>query len=170
MKNPDVILEACRIAGIKAVMVGPYKIDDANKTWKGSDFGWYLPPHEILSHPNAVFVGQLAAKEVRDAMSGASMFINSSNFESFGLAVYEAAAAGLPLCLPNLGTFDSFRRCALFHEPRDAEGLANNMKHYIKNKKKGNTFSSAARKVAKKLDYPELLKEYKSFYDEFSKK
>jgi len=168
VKNPDVILEACRIAGIKAVMVGPCSQQDANNAWKGMDFGWYLPDRKLLSHPNALFVGQLPANELLAAIDAATVFVNSSYYESFGLAVYEAAAAGLPLCLPDFGTFDAFRKCALFHKPNDARKLAQNIMRYTKNTGLRKRHGVEASKVAKRFNYYAVRKMYEDFYMRFS--
>ena len=174
VKNPDVILDACKKAGVKAIMVGPCSADDADRTLKGRDFGWYVPDQKLLSHQNAVFVGQLSAGELRQAMDAADVFVCSSDYESFGLAVFEAAAAGLPLCLPkyesgsySVGTFDAFRKCALFHEPNDADGLANNIGKYITNSGLARRHGLECRKASKKMDYPSVRRMYENFYSDF---
>ncbi len=174
VKNPDIILEACRIAGIKAILVGPCKAEDANKIWKDKGVNWYLPDEKLLSHKNAVFVGQLSADELRDAMSAATMFINSSDYESFGLAAYEAAAAGLPLCLPkyepasagnqSFGTFEGFRGCALFHKPKDADALANNIEKYLLDARLKKRNGRQAKGVAVGFDHTRVKRLYEKFY------
>lgn len=168
VKNPHVILEACRIAGIKAVLVGPCRRDETKRVWKGRGFDWYLPDKCLLNHKNAVFVGQLSAKELLAAMDAATIFINSSTYESFGLAAYEAAAAGLPLCLPGLGAFDNFHGCALFHKPKDADGLAANIRRYLADVGLRKRSGSKAKSVARRLDYHIVRKMYEKFYEDFS--
>ncbi len=161
VKNPDVIAEACSEAGIKAVFIGPRSAQEAEAAWGSKGFDWFLPGKKLAGYDNAVFPGQLGASETLAAMDAASVFLNSSDYESFGLAVYEAAAAGLNLCLPDYGTFDSFRHCALFHHPRDASALAKNITKSLERSGKKNRKAQA---VAAKFDYPKVFRMYKKFY------
>ena len=49
------------------------------------------------------FQGQLSRERVRDEMHRSNVFISSSHFESFGVALIEAASTGLPLIATNSG-------------------------------------------------------------------
>lgn len=167
LKNPDVIAKACKESDIRVVMVGPSTPSQVSKTWKSKGFDWYLPPKILSRMENVITPGQLTAKETLQMFSCRPIFINSSNYENFGLAVYEAASAGLPLCLPSHGTFDSFRKCALFHKHKDQKKLSSNISKYIENPTLSSKNGSAARTVAKACDYDVVKKMFKDFYKEF---
>jgi len=164
LKNPMSILRACERTGVKAVMIGPYKKEDLEKTWKGKGFEWYLPPEELLKSKNVVLPGQLSGKDFLAALDAATVFVNSSDYESFGLAVYEAAASGIPLCLPDQGTFDAFRDCALFHENNNEDQLSNNIKIYINNPMIRRKNTRKAKEIAKNNDYEIIKDKYTKLY------
>lgn len=164
LKNPDVIAKACELAGIKSVMVGPYDRGELEKAWKGKGFEWYLPPKDILNNENVVLTGQLQGKELLGALDAATIFVNSSNYETFGLAVYEAASSGLPLCLPNYPAFDIFRRCALFHNYRDQGQLAGNINKYLDNPRLMKSNARKSREIAKRFDYGTVSKQLEKLY------
>lgn len=164
LKNPDVISEACNNAGIKLVMIGPYKKKDLEKTWKGKGFEWYLPSKELLENKNIIFTGQLVGKEFLSALHAADIYVNSSIYETFGVAVYEAAAAGLALCLPDYGSFSNFNSCALFHKYNDPKSLCKNIKKYIDNPSLRKEYGSKSKTIAKSVDYSVVIKKYRDLY------
>ncbi|MFH1978392.1 MAG: glycosyltransferase family 4 protein [Candidatus Aenigmatarchaeota archaeon] len=164
LKNPLVIADACEKAGIKAVFIGPYKKQDLKKTWKSDGFDWYLPSQELLGKKNVVLAGQLNGKEYLEALDAATIFVNSSDYESFGLAVYEAAATGLPLCLPNSKTFNIFSECALFHKKTDSEELAKNIKTYMSKPKLISKNTKESKTISKSFDYTVVKDKYKKLY------
>jgi glycosyltransferase involved in cell wall biosynthesis len=164
VKNPLTIAKACEKAGVKAVMVGPYTNKQVDSTWKDPGFDWYLPPAELKGMKNVELVGQLSPEELLSALDAATVFVHSSDYESFGLVVYEAAAAGLPLCLPDFETFDCFRGCALFHKPKDAGQLAENIKKYISDPRLRKSNGRMAQQVAENVDYPHVRRMYSEFY------
>jgi len=164
MKRPDIIAKACEAAGIKAVLVGPYKKSDLKKTWKGTGFDWYLPPKEILEMENVVLTGQLTGKSMLQALDAATIYAHSSVYEGFGIAVYEGAATGLPMCLPSYGTFDAFRGAALFHDYDDHKKLARNIKRYLDTPGLMEKNGKKSRQIAAKFDYPIVRKKYVDLY------
>jgi len=165
LKNPIVIAEACKKVGIRVVMLGSRRADELENAWgleKG--FEWFLPPKELEEIENVVLTGQLKPEQVRAAFNAASVFVNSSDYECFGLVAYEAASAGIPLCLPSYGSFDNFKDCALFHQCRDVNQLAKNIKRYLENSELTKKNAHGAREVAKKFDYPITHNKWKEFY------
>jgi len=106
-KNADVIKAACKKAGASVVFVG--------KNFTSLDIET---------------TGRVSVEKVRDYLHKSKVFVNSSTTEGMCLAVYEAAAAQLPLCLPNLLTFAHFN--AKFHDPRDVDQLAENIQAQLK--------------------------------------
>jgi len=160
-KNVDVIAEACRKAGIKLVAVG---FKDKNEIRPGIEF--MLPPKEYMKFDNVIYTGFISSKELLAALDAASIFINSSesSFECFCVSAYQAAAAGVPLCLPDFGVFESFKGRALFHNNHDPDQLAENIKTYLKNKRLASENIAAARKIAASVDYPVVRKMFEDFY------
>jgi glycosyltransferase involved in cell wall biosynthesis len=75
-----------------------------------------------------VMTGKLSPTELRDIMHISSAFISTSWHEGQCISAYEAAAAGIPLCLSRIGSFTSvFDGSALFHSIADHESLARNL-------------------------------------------
>lgn len=162
-KNPEVIIEACRKAGAKVVVVG-HKYKKEVKP----GYEWLLPEKRVLDMEgeDVVFTGKISTKDLLGALDAASVFVNSSDDggECFALAVYEAAAAGVPMCLPDFGVFETFRGAALFHGNHDSDALAKNIMRYLGDPKLRNRNSSAARRIAKRFDYAPVRKMYEKFY------
>lgn len=165
MKNPKLIVDACRKAGIKVVMVG---FKDKSEIRPG--FEWILPPKDILDleSDDVILAGFLGVDDLLAAYDAATVYVNSSDSgpECFCLSAYEAAAAGKALCLPDFGVFKNFDGAALFHNNTDSDQLAANIKRYLSDSElmKGN--GEKAREVAKRFDYPIVRGMFEKFYKE----
>jgi glycosyltransferase involved in cell wall biosynthesis len=163
-KNADVIMEACKKAGITIVFIAPRTLEEVH------GYPWLLPPKSVLDGQgkDVVITGRLEAKGVLAALDAAAIFINSSDDggECFSLAVYEAASAGVPLCLPDFGVFSAFDGCALFHNNHSAEQLAKNLKKYMNDARLRKRNSGMAKKIASRFDYPVIRKQYEKLYAE----
>jgi len=162
-KNPDIIIKACNLVGIKLVIVG---FIDKRETRK---YPGVIPSGKIfLNSNNVILTGRLSKEELLSAYDSATVYINSSDSdgENFGISVYEAAAAGVPLCLPDYGTFDIFNGCALFHNNHNPEQLALNIEKYLNNKELCKTNSEKAKKIASQFDYSIVRSQFEQFYKE----
>jgi len=162
-KKPEVIIEACRKAGVGLVFVG-----HRSKGEIQPGFEWLLPEPEILEKESkdVIFTGNLDKHGVLAALDAATVYVNSSEDggECFSLVVYEAACAGVPLCLPNYGLFESFSGAALFHENDNPDQLADNIRKYMTDKNLAKKNSGKAKKISRKVDYPIVRKMYEKFY------
>jgi glycosyltransferase involved in cell wall biosynthesis len=162
-KKPEIIIEACRMAGVRLVFVG-----HKSKREVQPGFEWLLPEPEILAQESrdVIFTGNLDKYGVLAALDAANIYVNSSEDggECFSLVVYEAACAGVPLCLPDFGLFENFSGAALFHKNDDPAQLAKNIRLYLDNRSLCKKNSAAAKKIAKKFDYPIVRKMYEKFY------
>jgi glycosyltransferase involved in cell wall biosynthesis len=70
-------------------------------------------------------LGTLGAAAIAAAMAGATVFASPARYEPFGLAVLEAAQAGMALALADIPTFrELWDGAALFFHPEDPGGLA----------------------------------------------
>ena len=57
---------------------------------------------------NIDFLGQLAQEEVRDLYNSSKIFVSSSKYETFGVAIIEAMSCGLPAVCTKSGGPESF--------------------------------------------------------------
>lgn len=162
-KKPEVIIEACKKAGVRLVFVGHKSRKEVQ-----SGFEWLLPEPDILEKEgrDVIFTGNLDKHGVLAALDAANVYVNSSEDggECFSLVVYEAACAGVPLCLPDYGLFDAFKSSALFHGYMDSDKLSENICKYLNNGKLARKNASNAKRVARKVDYPIVRKMYEKFY------
>ena len=82
------------------------------------------------------FKGPVQHTDLPKYFQSASVFLNTTKFESFGLALFEAAAALLPIVTTSVGEIKaswSHQEEALLHEARDASQLANSILRVIQN-------------------------------------
>jgi glycosyltransferase involved in cell wall biosynthesis len=84
------------------------------------------PQGEGFTASHAKVLGELPHASLRRLMARARVFVAPPRFEPFGLAVAEAAQAGLPLVLSGIATFRELwsEDAAVFVDPDDAAGLA----------------------------------------------
>jgi glycosyltransferase involved in cell wall biosynthesis len=88
----------------------------------GADRG---PNGARLEIYHAEHPGHLGYSRAARRIAGAGIFVSPSLYEPFGLAVLEAARAGVPLVLSDIPTFrELWDGAALFFPPRDAGALA----------------------------------------------
>ena len=84
--------------------------------------------HELKLEQAVVFRGFIPHSELPKHLGRYQVYVNSSISEGQCLAVYEAAMAGLAVCLPRTMSFTgTFKDRALFHEIGDASALAHSM-------------------------------------------
>ncbi len=77
---------------------------------------------------SVIWTGFQGMAAVRALLQGSTAFVHGADNEYQGLVSYEAAAAGVPLCLSNIGSHTSvFGDDALYHEVTDHETLAKNL-------------------------------------------
>ncbi|OGS22590.1 MAG: hypothetical protein A2252_03155 [Elusimicrobia bacterium RIFOXYA2_FULL_39_19] len=163
-KNPEIIIEACKIAGIKLLIAGYKDNLQAHKVYSGFKVGKNIS----ADIKNVIFTGHLRGTDFLDAFVAATMYLNSSDEdgEAMGSAVFEAASAGVPLCVPDYGTFDCFKNTALFHKNHDAHDLAENIKKYLADPALRKTNAQKALLIASNYDYDIVRKQYELLYKE----
>ncbi len=88
--------------------------------------GAVVGPHgESVRLDHLVTTGQLTGADVRSSLAARPVFVSAATFEPFGLAVLEAASAGCPLVLSDIGTFrELWDGAARFVPVGDTEGYA----------------------------------------------
>ncbi|WP_419730280.1 glycosyltransferase [Lichenicola sp.] len=83
------------------------------------------PAGRETSAPGLVRLGSLDEPALANAYAHARAFISTTRYEPFGLAVLEAAQAGLPLVLSDIPSFrELWDGAALFVTPGNAAGFA----------------------------------------------
>ncbi len=108
---------------------------------------------------------------VRALLQGSTVFVHGADNEYQGLVSYEAAAAGVPLCLSNIGTHTSvFGDYALYHEVGDHETLAKNLLRYYEDKELVKRNTSHLKNLMKDWDYGVIRKKMSDAYDELAVK
>lgn len=110
--------------------------------------------------------GWLDPAQLRGALANASVVVNSSSHESFGLSIFEAMAAHRPVCLPDLGSLRSLvGDNALYHSPSDDAGLAANILRYLRDPELRRAHVTANRVLVEDFDAPKVLARYRSLYE-----
>lgn len=92
--------------------------------------GTLAGPHGAnITLTNIQWLGSLAQAEMRAALAPAAIFASPARYEPFGLAVLEAAQAGLALVLSDIPTFrELWEGAAIFLPPEDASAWADTLR------------------------------------------
>lgn len=155
VKNIKVLYQAFKIASkkiknLKLMIIG--KALDA----EGQKF-----LVKLKKDKKVIVTGWLKAEKVIKALGRAFVFVNTSKNEGHSLAVAEAAAVGVPLCLSKISSFTSvYQKAALYHESEDYKQLAANILKYFNNKKMVETNSLAAKKIAGQFKLKKIQNQY----------
>ena len=175
-KNVDTIIESFAIfqrnhPEARLLIVGanqfnnPRYKDQASKRFKNVQ-----NPEDTVRKLNlqekVIFTGSLNYKQVRNIFAITDLFVNNSDPETMGISVYEAAAAAIPLCLSDIGSFTSvFNQHALYSLPRNKVTLAENFEHYRASKPLREQKGKGAQKLMNDFDYDVFIKKLEHFYD-----
>ncbi len=114
-----------------------------------------------------IHTGVLQPEQVREILGIADVFVNSSDNETQGLAVYEAACRAVPLCLSNIGSFTTvFGNLALYHDYDNPNKLAENLVYYSNNPKKAAANGFSLRSLMKQWDFDEAKNQMEQLYEQ----
>ena len=176
-KNLDSMITAfgmfnSKVKKSKFVVVGKNQMNKAKyKEQNAKRYKEVRDPEKVIDEQGlrdrVILTGSLDYKKVREILSIADVFANNSDPETFGLAVYEAASAGVPLCLSDIGSFRTvFGEKALYSKPRDEKTLAEQFMKYYKNPGMRKKLGGKLKEYAKRLDYPTFIKKLERFYSD----
>ncbi len=121
------------------------------------------PNHETVMTRMLHRLGSLDEHGLADAFGAARMFVSTARYEPFGLAVLEAAQAGLALVLSDIPTFrELWDGAALLVAPGDATGFADAMRHALNDpaplaeaaRNRASRYSAAAMATATRALHP----------------
>jgi len=176
-KNLDIMLKAFalfnkKVKKSKMLVVG--EDQTRNKVYKeqyGKRYRGVEDVREVIKREgiskDVIFTGGVDYRKVRNLLYISDVFVNSADPEGMGMAVYEAASAGVPLCLSNIGSFTSvFKGKALYNPPRDAKKLSENYLKYYENLSLRRNNSRALKNHMKKWDYKIAIKRFNKVFDE----
>jgi len=126
---------------------------------------------EMKVEDSVLYLGEMDHKQAKDILYASDVFVNSSFPETMGIAIYEAATTGLPLCLSRIGSFTSvFKNLALYHPPYNADKLAENFLTYYKNKTLRKKKGARLKEYMKEWSYRKTIKKFESLYSSLIKK
>jgi glycosyltransferase involved in cell wall biosynthesis len=110
-KGVEIAIDACRIAGMALLIAGEGPEHAALKARSGAG--------EVR------FLGHVADEELGALRAGAAIALAPSrSAETFGLAVAEAMAAGLPVAASRIGALPELLDDDALHDPGDSRALA----------------------------------------------
>lgn len=110
------------------------------------------PDGQALEVRNVAAPGQVSHAETQSLLRRAGIFVSPSLYEPFGLAVVEAARAGLPLVLSDIGGFrELWDEAALYVPPDDPTALADALNRLARDEGLRRTMGRAA--TARSLRY-----------------
>ena len=161
-KNLDVMVNAFKIfnnkvKGSKFIIIGKDLLQSdfykEQKKQKGPTSIKELI-EKTKTNNSVSYLGELNHKDLKDVLYTSDLFVNSSDPETMGIAVYEAASTGLPLCLSDIGSFRTvFGEYVLYNKPKDPIKLAENFMAYYKSKKLRKKNSIYLKKKMKEWNY-----------------
>ncbi|NCU39224.1 glycosyltransferase [Candidatus Saccharibacteria bacterium] len=112
--------------------------------------------------PNVVFTGVVSLEKVREYFAVGDIFVSTSEQETFGIAIIEAAASGQPIVLRDIHDYDkTFRPEAVMCKEDEfvdeLKRLATDSEHYDKMKRN-------AAKLAKRYDSQVIARQLVDIY------
>ncbi|WP_258293089.1 glycosyltransferase family 4 protein [Pseudosulfitobacter koreensis] len=116
--------------------------------------------------PHAEELGPLPHRDTLALIQGAGIFVSSSRYEPFGLAVAEAARAAVPLVLSDIRTYrELWEGAAMFYAPGDASALAATVNRLIDGLALRTQFGAAAQERAARYALSTQAKAMAAIYD-----
>lgn len=115
---------------------------------------------------NVTIHGFVSRKRMFEIMSNCEAFIHTSKFETQGLAIYEAAAAGFPICVSDVPVHNqNFKRFK--HPQGDYQSLAEDIKQIFEmGEDEKREVSDEMRDLAKDFSYEKEMERLNEFFDE----
>ncbi len=116
-------------------------------------------------------VGSVDAAGVAAWMARSQVFVSTARYEPFGLAVLEAAQAGLPLVLSDIPTFrELWSGAADFVSPGDAAGFAAACNRLLRDPEARRHSGATARARARTYDIADTTRSYLELYRKLTHK
>lgn len=143
------------------------KYPDATLSMAGPDRGLRLECEEqakALEIESSVhFLGAVPNKHLPELYNGHGIFLNTTTYESFGMALMEAAACGIPIVSSNVGEipilWENGKDIMLAHDLQP-ESYATAVAHLFENPAIAIMQSAAARQKAETFDWKVVEKQW----------
>lgn len=111
--------------------------------------------------------------KVPSHLSGHDIFLNTTNYESFGVSVMEAAASGMCIVTTNVGELPylwQHDHDALLVPPDDSEAMAAAVRRILTESGLAERLSRNARKKAEQFDWSIILPQWEALFTEVIQK
>lgn len=115
----------------------------------------------------------VSKERVPEMLTRADIFLNTTNFESFGVSVMEAAACGLCIVTTNVGELSYLWEDgidALLVPPNDPNAMASAVKRILTEPELAEKLSANARKKAEQFDWSKILPLWEKLISEMIEK
>jgi len=112
-------------------------------------------------------VGPVSKEEIPKELLNGDIFINTTNFESFGVSVMEAAACGLCVVTTAVGELPSLWRHgenALLVPPRDPQAMAHAVGIILSSRTFAQCLSQNGRANAQRFDWSVILPQWENLF------
>lgn len=116
---------------------------------------------------NVTFLENLARDDLINRLKMSHLFCLPSQVEGFGIAIIEAAAAGIPFVISNLAVFKEITQNGqggLFYKVGDIRDLEKKLKNLMDNKKLYQRKSEEALNLAKNYQWQQIAQDTENIY------
>ena len=147
---------------VSLTMIGPDKKDGSLQAVKRLAV-------ELGVERNLHLFGAIPKPDVPARLDEGDIFLNTTRYESFGVAVMEAAAVGLPIVTTNVGELPYLWKDgqdALLVPPDDAEAMAKAVQRILTEPGLAERLSYNARQKAERYDWSVILPQWESLLTE----
>lgn len=154
-KNIPNLVKACEILNIPLVIAGKQAKELENMNLNHAEHKHLRPVYETLVDEKKVTrPGYLTDEEANITYNLASVYVQPSFYEGFGLSVIHAFAAGCPVVAAKTQALEEIGDDAcLFADPGSPDDLAQKIKEVIENDSLRNSLVSKGFSIAKKLSW-----------------
>ena len=165
--QPDMAIRAMAhlresVPDLRLTMIGPDKGDGTLERCRAMVSSMGLD-HQV------VFVGPVPKSAVPELLRGADIFWNTTRYESFGVAVMEAAACGLAIVSTNVGELSFLwtdGENALLVDADDPIALADRIRQVVSEPALAARLRESARRRSRDFDWPTVLEKWERLFED----
>jgi glycosyltransferase involved in cell wall biosynthesis len=146
-------------------MIGPDKCDGSLMTSKAL-------ADSLEMSQQVEFIGVIKKNQVPTHLQKGDIYLNTTRYESFGVAVLEAAACGLPIVSTSVGEIPylwTSEENILLVSPKDSRAMAEAIKRILVEPGLAEKLSRNARKKAEQFDWSIVLPKWDALFEELKR-